>query len=183
MKRHNPILHRLTALAICLLMCAACTLGGGAAETPSPTITLVTAVPVLTYTNPTYGYSVDYPPEVALQAERDELVWLDGQLSILVSSFNPEEALGDTPVIETAADTLISGFSARRLTGYIGAVGGSTPQRYESIVIPHEGSFYVFTIYELKNDVMLPADRELGEIPPAARALFEQIVSSFRFSE
>lgn len=72
MRRQNPTLHRLTALAICLLLCAACALGGGKAETPSPTITLVTAVPVLTYTNPTYGYSVDYPP--AARAPFEQIV-------------------------------------------------------------------------------------------------------------
>lgn len=138
---------------------------------------------MLTYTNPAYGYSIDYPPDVTLQAERDEFVWLDGQISILVSSFNPEEARGDAPVIESAADTTVAGYDARRLSGYIGAVGGSTPQHYESVVFPRNNRFYVFTVYELKNDVALPPDRELGDIPQAARDLLEQIVSSVRFAD
>ena len=169
------------ALIVILLLCAGCSLGGGAAATPSATITLATTLPRATFTNPTYGYSIDYPTDVIVEAERDEFIWLDGQISILVSSFNPEEAIGGGQVIETAADIVVGNFNARRLSGTIGAVGGNTPQRYESLAIPHEGSYYVVTVYELRNDVVLPAERELGEIPPEARDLFEQVVSSFRF--
>ena len=174
----NPTFHRLNAavLALCLLLAAAC--GGGAEPTPTP----LTDESVATYTNPTYGYSINYPAELTLQAEQDEFVWLDKQISILVSAFNPEEARGDSPVLEFGNDTTVGEYNARRLTGYIGAVGGSTPQRYESIVIPRNGSFYVFTVYELKNDVALPADRELGDIPQTVLDLFEQVVSSVRFT-
>ena len=185
MKSRNPISrHVITAVLTLALaaMIAACSPGEGAGQTPSATVTLATTQPLQTYTNPTYGYSIDYPAELTLQAEQDEFVWLDGQIAILVSRFNPEEALGDGPMIESAEDVTAAGMNARRLIGYIGAVGGSTPQRYESVVIPHNDSFYVFTVYELKNDVALPADREFGDIPQSARDLFEQIISSIRFT-
>jgi hypothetical protein len=181
LKPLKPASHRLIAsFALCLLLLtAAC---GGQTEPTAAAATPVTGGSLATYTNPTYGYSIDYPATLTLQADHDEFVWLDKQIAILVSSFNPEEARGGGPVIEFVNDTTIGEHSARRLTGYIGAVGGSTPQRYESIVVSRNGSFYVFTVYELKNDVSLPADRELGEIPQAARDLFEQVLGSVRFT-
>jgi hypothetical protein len=179
------IFYRLNAVAASLLLiCTGCTLGNQATSIPLPTVTLATSVPNLTYTNTAYGYSIDYPAAVTLEGDADDqFVWLDRQIEVMVSNVNPEDARGDAPVIETAEDTTVAGFNARRLNGYVGAVGGGTPQRYESIVIPHNNSYYVFTVYELKNDVVLPVDREFGDIPPEALTLFEQAVSSVRFSE
>jgi hypothetical protein len=69
------------------------------------------------------------------------------------------------------------------LRGYIGAIGGNTPQRYESVAIPHNNLYYVITVFELKNDVQLPPDRELGDIPSEPLALFEQVLASLQLSE
>jgi hypothetical protein len=136
-----------------------------------------------TYTNPTLGYTIQYPAGATLDSNEDgSLVWLDDQILITTYDFNPEDARGDGPVIESAEDTTVGPYSGRRLRGYIGAIGGNTPQRYESVAIPHNNLYYVITVYELKNDEQLPLDRELGDIPAEALALFDQVLASLQLS-
>jgi hypothetical protein len=171
-------------IGLVLILCA-CTL----AQTPAAPATDTpvdepTSPAQETYTNPTLGYSIQYPAGLALDSNQDgSLVWLDRQISITTSNINPEDAQGDGPVIESAEDTTVGPYSGRRLRGYIGAIGGNTPQRYESVAIPHNNLYYVITVFELKNDVQLPPDRELGDIPSEALALFEQVLASLQLSE
>jgi hypothetical protein len=171
-------------IGLILILCA-CTLSqtpaSSATDTPVPPPT----EPALeTYTNPNLGYTLQYPAGLALDSNEDgSLVWIDRQISITTFTINPEDARGDGPVIESAEDATVGPYSGRRLRGYIGAVGGNTPQRYESVAVPHNNLYYVFTVYELKNDVQLPPDRELGEIQAEALALFDQVLASLQLSE
>ncbi len=171
-------------LGLILWLCA-CTL----AQTPTVPATDTSAPPptstsLETYTNSTLGYTIQYPVGLALESNEDgTLVWLDRQISITAVNVNPEDAQGDGPVIESAEDTSVGPYSGRRLSGFIGAIGGNTPQRYESVAIPHNNLYYVITVFELKNDVQLEPDREPGEIPAEALALFDQVLASLQLSE
>ena len=167
-------------LGLILLLCA-CNL---AAQLPAtPTLEEPTTPAVETYTNEVFGYTVEYPIGLALDSSEDgAYIWIDNQVSITVFNFNPEEARGDAPVIESAEDTTVGPYPARHLKGYVGSIGGNTPQRYESVAIPNNGRYYVVTVYELKNDAPLDDTHQPGPIPPDALALFEQILASLRFT-
>jgi hypothetical protein len=168
-------------LALILLLCA-CNL---AAQSPAtPTLEEPTEPAIETYTNDPFGYTVEYPAGLTLDSSEDGAsVWIDRQISITILNFNPEEPRGDGPVIESAEDMTVGPYPARHLTGYIGSIGGNTPQRYEAAAIPHNGLSYIVSAFELKNDVQLPPDRELGAIPPDALALFDQVLAGFRFTD
>lgn len=175
-------------LTLCLLpLLAACNLSTASqpAATPAPVVTTEPTQPdtLATYTNTAYGYTLQYPVGLALDGDAtSQFVWIDRQLYIMVSDLNPEQPRGDAPIIETAADVMIGTFTARRLSGYIGAVGGNTPQRYESLVIQHNNLIYQFIAYELKNNDIQPVDRAMNPVPPAALALLDQIVASLQFN-
>jgi hypothetical protein len=171
-------------IGLVLILCA-CTLAQTpAAPAPDTPVPPPTASVLETYTNSSLGYSIQYPAGLALDSNEDgSLVWIDRQVSITTFNINPEDMRGDGPVIESAEDTAVGPYSGRRFRGYIGAIGGNTPQRYESVAIPHNNLYYVITVYELKNDVQLPPDRELGEIPAEALALFAQVLASLQLSE
>jgi len=147
-------------LALLLLLCA-CNL---AAQSPAtPTLEEPTEPAVETYTNEAFGYTVVYPAGLALDSSEDgAYIWIGNQVSITVFNFNPEEARGGGPVIESAADTTVGPYPARHLRGYVGAIGGNTPQSYESVAIPYNGRYYVVTVYELKNNAPLdePTSRD-----------------------
>lgn len=151
--------------------------------TPDPllaTMAQATIPPLATYDSATYRYSFNYPATSQIEVASDgQSVWLDKQIWIYVSDVNPETPMGDAPIIDSADSTLVNGMPARRLAGSIGAVGGNTPQRYQSVVIPHSGRFYVITVYELRNDVVLPIDRQFGDIPLPALSLFDLVVGTF----
>ncbi len=178
------------AIYLALLMCGACNLNQqGTSSTPTVAIVptdVVTPTPevtVSTYTNTAYGYSVQYPNGLELEGASDsQFVWLDKQIYIYASDFNPEEPHGDAPVIETAQDTMIGPNTARHLSGYSGAVGGNTPQRYESFVIKHNNLYYQFIAYELKRDDVQPVDRTMNPVQPQVVALLTQVVTSLRFA-
>jgi hypothetical protein len=171
---------RSIVLVLCtLLLFTACTPPSPATPTPIPP----TPAPALeTYINTVHGYTIQHPTGLALDSDDPANVWLDNQILITVSNLNPEDARGDTPVIESAEDTTVGAYNGRRLRGFIGSVGGNTPQSYESVAIPHNNMYYVVTVYELKNDAPLDDTHQPGPIPADAMALFEQVLASLQLT-
>jgi hypothetical protein len=178
------------AIFLVLLLCGACNLTQqGSSVTPTvaifPTDAVATTpeVGLSTYTNTAYGYSIQYPSGLELEGAADsQYIWLDQQIYVYVSENNPEDARGDGPVIEITHDAMLGQNTARYLNGYIGAVGGNTPQRYESFVIKHNNLYYQFTAYELKRSDVQPVDRTMSAVPAEVAALLMQIVTSLRFA-
>ncbi len=168
-----------------VMLCAACNLS----QTPAapPTVTLPpapTASPLETYINPTFGYRFQYPEGLVVESNDDgSYVWLDRQISITASNVNPEDVRGDGPVIESAEDTTVGQYPARRLRGFVGGIGGNTPQSYESVAIPRDGLYYVITVWELKNDAPLDDTHQPGAIPADALSLYEQVLASLSFAD
>ncbi len=174
-----------------VLLCAACNLNPQGSGDTSPTLApLPTDVPpplsevtLNTYTNMAYGYSLQYPSNLTIEGDQNsQFVWLGDQIWVMVSEQNPEQPMGDAPVIENAQDTMIGANTARRLSGYVGSVGGNTPQRYESFVIQNDNRYYQFIAYELPRGEVQPVDRTVGAVPANVVALLEQIVASMRFT-
>lgn len=176
-----------------LLLCAACNLNpqGSAAPTAMPTFpplptdatTTTPEVTFNTYTNTAYSYSLQYPSNLTIEGDgNSQFVWLGDRIWIMVSDTNPEAPMGDAPVIENAQDVMIGANNARRLSGYIGAVGGNTPQRYESFVIQNDNRYYQFTAYELPRGDVQPIDRPMNAVSANVVALLEQVVASLRFT-
>jgi hypothetical protein len=169
----------LLILIVIPLSSAACNV---AATSPTAAPTNPPPPVMETYTNTTQGYSIQYPAGLELEANEDgSYVWVDRQISISVNPLNPEEARGDGPLIETAEDIFVGSMPARHLTGHIGAIGGNTQQRFESVVIPHNSLYYMLTVFELKNDVVLPEGRTMEDVSPEALVLFERVLASLQF--
>jgi len=134
-----------------------------------------------TYTNTTFNYSIKYPPEVSLEEKPGGFISTDKQIYVDVRNSDPEQCRGDCPIIQLREEININGLKGKKLAGYIGAVGGSVPQSYQTIVIPHNNSFYNFTVYELKYDEIQPPTRQIGQIPEKEIKLLEKIVSTLKF--
>jgi hypothetical protein len=136
-----------------------------------------------TYTNTKYGYSFKYPTGLSLTEMHDtDFVTLDKQIEIYVTNLSPSQTQGDGPVGLSAEHFDLHGAPAIHSKGYIGSIGGNTPQSYESIIVTHNGLYYHFTVYELKRDVVLPDDRQqFAPVPLAALQLFEQVISTIDF--
>lgn len=194
----------LLLIALCLLVSAACAPSPAAPSTPAVTIQPlpiddVTSVPPTTtpdpllatmeqatipplslYESAQFGYTFRYPVTSSIEVINEgEFVWIDAQIMISVTTANPEEARGGGMVIEAAESTSINGIAARRLTGYMGSIGGNTPQNYQSIVIARDSRYYVIIAYELRRDVVLPVDRTRESIPLPVQSVFDTILATF----
>jgi hypothetical protein len=144
------------------------------------TMELLTMPPLSLYESARFGYSFRYPVTSQIEVSGEgEFVWIDQQIKVQVMAINPEQSQGDAPVIETADSTFVNGIAARRLAGYLGAVGGNTPQRYQTLVLPANNRYYTITAYELRSDVVLPVDRAMGDIPLPVLSIFDGIVGTF----
>lgn len=153
------------------------------APLPTDATTPTAEITFNTYSNTAYSYSLQYPTNLTIEGDQNSpFVWLGNRIWVMVNDTNPETPMGDAPVIENAQDVMIGANNARRLSGYIGAVGGNTPQRYESFVIQNDGRYYQFIAYELPRGEMQAADRTMNPVPADVVALLEQIVASLRFT-
>lgn len=164
---------------------------------PIPTITpKITITPDLTadwktYINNDFGYSLKYPENLSLEemgvdtivinGKFARWIWIDKQIHITISDKNPNVCLGDCPIVESQENIKINNLSGQKLTGYIGSVGGNIPQRYYEIILPRNNLFYIFTLYELKNDSIKSQYRKIGNIFPDKIELFNKIVSTVKF--
>lgn len=90
---------------------------------------------------------------------------------------------GDCPMVQTLSNTSISGMPARKLTGYIGSIGGNIPQDYITYIIEYRGRYLIFTLYAL--DRGTEVDRYYVRLPIATEnvEIFERIIASLAFGE
>jgi hypothetical protein len=143
------------------------------------------------YSNKNFNYSIKYPNNLEIEEmgldnvfignKPVRWIWVDKQIQITVSNNNPEDCRGDCPVISKKEDTNVNNIASKRLYGYIGAVGGNVPQKYQEVVIPHNNIYYIIAVYELRNNDLQPPDRKLNEISENKIKLFDQILSTFKF--
>jgi hypothetical protein len=190
-----------TLLCFMALILTACNLTapGSSVEIASPTpgivvtpdlatseTTPVSGLESMTYRSTKDNYTFEHPASVSVvENTQYGSVDIGDNIRITVMDFNPEESRGDGPMYETASDLMIGESAARRLKGYIGAVGGNIPQSIEQVVIPHNGRFYVIEVSELSHSLpytSTQAGRTPDAIPASALELFETILSTFRFT-
>lgn len=159
-------------------------LANSALPTPNYATPAAAQTDWVTYTNTQNGYTIQRPRSVSLVEENNGgTVIIDDQIEVTVVDFNPEEARGGgVPVHENISDMMLGQFPARRATGYVGAIGGVTPQSIEQVIVPHNNRYYVFTVYELKRSQWTgEAPRTLQAIPATEVELFNSILTTLRF--
>ena len=134
------------------------------------------------YSNSKYGYSLDYPSYYSVSVISDEYVELGEKIVIEVWDRDPTAPYGDGPVIESITDVqLSSGYSAKLLTGYIGAVGGYIPQQFRRYIVKRNSFYFVVTLYALGLNVTEGNVSQIEELDHDDISPFDSIVSSMLF--
>jgi hypothetical protein len=145
---------------------------------PAPSEPAPQPVLWLTYTNPTYGYSLEHPDSLAVGAANDDYVELGPKIVVSVWDKDPAAPLGDGPVNESVTDVELAGYPARLFTGYIGSIGGYVPQQFRRYVIERNGVYWMITLYALGLHASGGDLSPIVELDPADVQLFETIAAS-----
>ncbi len=176
-------------LILMVLLLAACNLTDPQSAASTPTGLLLDGtpdvLPSVPYVNTKHAYTFQPPQGIDVVEDGDnDRVWIDEQIEIYVTDVNPEEARGDgAPVISDVSAITIGQYPARRLSGYVGSVGGGTPQSIQQVIIPHNNQYYVFTVYELKRATWDGQSSRTPSVIPAVEVdLLNSILGTLQFT-
>jgi hypothetical protein len=115
-----------------------------------------TQVPWVKFYDPQGRFSFSYPPLLPFSREGNQESWLLGdQIRVEVLPFETswitcfDKSLGDCPFAESDEQLQVNGYEARKISGYIGAVGGNIPQEFQTFIFSLEDRALVITVYAL----------------------------------
>ncbi len=138
-----------------------------------------------TFENQDLGISFKHPKSWSVQ-EKPEDRFTFGEKFVLyyteVEPFCLGEYKGDCPIVDTISELQLSGFPAKKLTGYIGAVGGNIPQEYVAYVIEYGQGYLVFVLYALGLDIEEAGNEGIWPLDTGDVELFEEIIASVMLS-
>lgn len=158
---------------------------------PSPTL-----VPVnegianwKTYTYPNGMYIFKYPDNYLLghYSTENSPILLNNKIEWGVTQHPAGGCIGDCPVITKTQNTTLNTYSAILYEGWIGGIGGETPQSYIKYEIkqPSTNNYFVITLWELDHTATVQKNydpnRKIGSINEEDKKIFDQILSTFKF--
>jgi len=99
-----------------------------------------------TYADEPHGFSIRYPaefpPEFGPQVDGYGAVFFGDKIQVRTNSTDPLVCQGECPMLEIIEPVTIAGRPARLVRGYIGSIGGNTPQRF-MLYLVRSGSTYI----------------------------------------
>lgn len=162
-------------------------------NTPIPTQNPISAWK--TYTDPNKIYEFKYPPNYSLShyAGDNSPLLLNNRIDWGITQHAAGGCMGDCPVVTNKSETLINGYKATIYNGWVGSIGGETPQSYIKYEIQQPGAggiegsnYFVMTLWELDRTSAAQKNysqtRDVGNISGEDVKIFEQIISTLKFS-
>lgn len=171
----------LVALLLLAFGFVACTFS----SQPTPSTPGPTSTPMwVTYTNQTYGFSINRPPEFQTPPAdyAEPYGFIGDQIYFSITEVSPLDCRGDCPVIEATSPVEIAGQTAIKITGHIGAIGGNVPQQYLTYVFQKNNLYYSFTLHAVSGSVASD-DGSIQPLQAEHVRLFEQMLATFQFTQ
>jgi len=147
-----------------------------------------------TYTDPNKVYEFKYPPNYSLghYAGDNSPLLLNNRIDWGITQHAAGGCMGDCPVITNKSESLINGYKATIYKGWVGSIGGETPQSYIKYEIQEPGTggiegpnYFVATLWELDRTSAVQKNysqtRDVGDISSEDAKIFEQIISTLKF--
>jgi len=154
---------------------------------PSPVITKTIDETANWRIYKTNDFEFKYPNNYPLLKWKEETL---GQISFsdeLASLSILEEPKGDGPVSNSDENLNVNSYKAKKIKGYIGAIGGMVPQSFIEYQIFHPDGkrFFLITMYELtvkEEEKFTGPERPISSVPANDEKIFQQIISTFKFT-
>lgn len=133
------------------------------------------------YADEENGYKFAYPKELTVWQLGPHELWVGEQIQLSITSTDPTNCRGDCPLIELQNEVRIGKLIGKELIGYVGAVGGTTPQSYRTVVVSQDGRYFAWTVYELPRTAIRPPNAPMGRISQDKNDLLDRIVGTLAF--
>ena len=147
---------------------------------PVPTI-----MPWNNFNTPTDQFNFLYPPSLNLLPADKENSWhLGSRIRVEVLPYDQSwitcfyQSMGDCPFVELDQNIEINGQEVRKIEGYIGSVGGYTPQEFLSYIFNLGDQALVMTVYALPFGTQVSDPSIIWPLEGMELELFERIVLS-----
>jgi len=144
-----------------------------------------TAVPWPQYDDTEGRFAFVYPPTMTISPDPGGNGWrLGDQIEFFVARPGRswvacfDQALGDCPVVDDDRIVEINGAEVRRVKGWMGAVGGRTPQEFIAYIFDLKDERLVFALYALPFDTVLSDSSRVWPVEGMALDLFEHSVAT-----
>jgi hypothetical protein len=136
-----------------------------------------------TYSSSDYSFSISLPTnlEIAPGANTPTL-YVGDQIHVWISDTDPLQCRGDCLLVESTGPATGAGLDATRVAGYMGAIGGSIPQRYLRYILRHDDRYYVFTLFALGRGAKNECCSTIWPLNENDIALFDQILGTLKFT-
>ncbi|MEM7332098.1 MAG: hypothetical protein AAF490_08400, partial [Chloroflexota bacterium] len=137
-----------------------------------------------TYFHHNGNFSFLYPADASLaEFGSPDNLYLNDQIFIHVSETSPTPCYGACPFIEHSEETAVNGYPATKMTGFIGSIGGNTPQEFVKYRFLRGDGYIEFTLFALPTTA--PLNMELEERAPITNedlAWFEEVLYSLQIN-
>jgi hypothetical protein len=103
------------------------------------------------YLDELHGFSLRYPAQMGLDIRPRSYgygsIYVGDQIEIRTSARDPLVCRGDCPMIEESERITIAGRDARQVLGYVGSIGGNTPQYFLMYLMRLGDTYASFILY------------------------------------
>ena len=137
------------------------------------------------FSDPQSRFTFLYPPLLELTTEESQESWILGdRIKIEVLPFENSwitcfySSLGDCPFVEGDEIVDVNGVEARRVSGYIGAVGGNIPQEFITYIFTLGDQALVITVYALPFNTKSVDIDQIWPLQGMELELFERTVET-----
>ena len=142
-----------------------------------------------TYTDKKDGYRFKYPSLFELTTLGESLPLLNRKIYWGTVPVSYIDCRGGCPIVTSTQQITINGILATKIKGWIGEIGGNYAQSYikYEIKFPDQNSYFQISLWELpqnlKPNEIPSSDRKIQDISLDDERVFDQILSTFKFTE
>jgi hypothetical protein len=140
------------------------------------------------YLDELHGFRLRYPAQLGLEkigprSDGHGSTYVGDQIEIRTSARDPLVCRGDCPMIEESEAITIAGREARQVLGYLGSIGGNTPQYFLMYLIRLGDTYASFILYAESRHATTDDPSYIRDLKERDIDLFERMMLTLEILE
>lgn len=140
-----------------------------------------------TYVDESHGFGLRHPAQLELEigphSDGYGATYVGDQIEIRTSPTDPLVCRGDCPMIEESETITIAGRDARQVLGYVGSIGGYTPQHFLMYLIRLGDTYVSFVLYAESRHATAGDPSTIRDLDEKDIDLFERMMQTLEILE